>query len=116
VPGDTIILRGGDVVPADVKIMESNNLSVNESQLTGESVPISKSNHATDSRSTLLFCGSVIERGYCQCIVCATGNQTGLGKIALLSKDTEKVTPYQRSLAEFSFTILRIIGVTIVLM
>lgn len=116
VPGDTIILRGGDVVPADVQIITSNNLSVNESQLTGESVPINKGHHTTDSRAQLLFAGSVIERGYCECIVCATGNDTGLGKIATLSKNTRKVTPYQKSLTEFSFFILRIIGVTLVLM
>lgn len=116
VPGDTIILRGGDVVPADVKIMESNNLSVNESQLTGESIPVSKGDDDNDSSSTLLFSGSIIERGYCKCVVYATGNQTGLGKISLLSKDTKKVTPYQKSIAEFSFSLLRMIAATIVLM
>ncbi|ABX42173.1 cation-translocating P-type ATPase [Lachnoclostridium phytofermentans] len=116
VPGDTIILRAGDIVPADLKIMESSNLSVNESQLTGESVPVSKGCAHKDLNTTLLFSGSVIERGQCQCVVYATGNQTELGKIALLSKDTKKVTQYQKSLTEFSFSILRMIGATIVLM
>lgn len=116
VPGDTIILRAGDIVPADLKIMESNDLSVNESQLTGESVPVSKGSAHKDLGSTLLFSGSIIERGQCQCVVYATGNQTELGKIALLSKDTKKVTQYQKSLTEFSFSILRMIGATIVLM
>lgn len=116
VQGDTIILRAGDIVPADLKIMESSDLSVNESQLTGESVPVSKGYAHTDFNSTLLFSGSVIERGQCQCVVFATGNQTELGKIASLSKDTKKVTQYQKSLTEFSFSILRMIGATIVLM
>ncbi|WP_291578305.1 cation-translocating P-type ATPase [Clostridium sp. UBA6640] len=116
VPGDSIILRGGDVVPADVKIMESYDLSVNESQLTGESLPVNKGNNSTDMNDTILYTGSVIERGHCKCVVYATGNQSELGKIARLSKDTKKTTPYQKSLTEFSVSLLRIIGATIVLM
>ncbi|KEJ01282.1 haloacid dehalogenase [Clostridium botulinum A2B7 92] len=116
VPGDTIILRAGDVVPADAKIMEYNNLSVNESQLTGESVPVNKGYDSRDLYSTLLFSGSVIETGKCKCVVYATGNETELGKIAIMSKNTKKVTPYQKSLAEFSVSMLRMIAATIVLM
>lgn len=116
VPGDSIILRGGDVVPADVKIMESYDLSVNESQLTGESLPVNKANNSADVNDTLLYTGSIIERGHCKCVVYATGNQSELGKIAQLSKDTKKTTPYQKSLTEFSVSLLRIIGATIVLM
>jgi len=95
VPDDLIILRGGDVVPADINITQATDLSVNESQLTGESVPISKTVDAKDPKSRQLFTGSIIERGYCQGVVYATGNKTELGKIALLSKNTKKVTPYQ---------------------
>lgn len=116
VPGDSIILRGGDVVPADVKIMESYDLSVNESQLTGESLPVNKGNNSADVNDTLLYTGSIIERGHCKCVVYATGNQSELGKIARLSKDTKKTTPYQKSLTEFSVSLLRMIGATIVLM
>lgn len=116
VPGDTIILRGGDVVPADVKIIESYDLSVSESQLTGESIPVSKGTNTDNVKDTLIYTGSVIERGHCNCIVCATGNQSELGKIARLSKDTKKVTPYQKSLAEFSIWLLRLIGATVVLL
>ncbi len=116
VPGDIVILRGGDVVPADLIIIDSYNLSVDESQLTGESIPVSKGNNSIDANDSLLFTGSVIERGHCKCVVFATGNQSELGKIAQLSNDTKKVTPYQKSLAEFSVTLLRMIGATIVLM
>ncbi|MCL2110504.1 cation-transporting P-type ATPase [Microgenomates group bacterium] len=113
--GDVVILKGGDIVPADIKIMEANNLSVNESQLTGESVPLSKESQSKNLNNTLLFAGSIIERGHCQGVVYAVGNQTELGKIATLSRDIKKTTPYQKSLAEFSFSLLRIIGVTVVL-
>jgi len=110
VPGDTAILRGGDVVPADIRIMESDDLYANESQFTGESAPVAKTNGGT------LYAGSVIERGQCKGVVFATGNQSELGKIAKLSKDTKKVTPYQKSLAEFSMWLLRLIGATVVLL
>lgn len=113
VPGDTIILRGGDVVPADIKIMESCELSVNESQLTGESVPVNK---ASDIGNDLLYTGSIIENGHCQGVVFATGNQSALGKIARLSKDTKKATPYQKSLAQFSLWLIKMIGATVVLL
>lgn len=116
VPGDTIILRGGDVVPADVKIIEAYSLTVSESQLTGESLPVSKGIGNADENDMLIFTGSVIEGGHCKGVVCATGNQSALGKIARLSKDTKKVTPYQKSLAEFSVWLLRLIGATVVLM
>lgn len=113
VPGDTILLRAGDVIPADVKIIEAYHLSINESQLTGESIPVSK---GTDDGNDLLYTGSVIEKGHCQGVVFATGNLSELGKIARLSRDTKKVTPYQKSLAEFSVWLLRLIGATVVLL
>lgn len=116
VPGDVLILRHGDVVPADVKIMEAYDLLVNESQLTGESVPVSKGNTLDSDGEDLLYTGSVIERGHCQCVVFATGDGSNLGKIAGLSKDTKKQTQYQKSLLQFSRELLRLIGATIILM
>lgn len=116
VPGDTVILRGGDIVPADLKIMSSYGLSVNESHLTGESVSVFKSEHPNESEQDILYTGSTVEKGYCTCVVFATGRTSVLGRIADLSKDTKKVTPHQKSLAEFSAWLLRIIGATVVLL
>lgn len=116
VPDDIVILRGGDVVPADIKIVECNNLFINESQLTGESMPIGKHSNSNDEQSKLLFSGSVVERGYCKGVVYAIGNDTKLGQIAYLSRNTKKQTPYQKSLSEFSISLLRMIAGTIVLM
>lgn len=116
VPGDTLILKSGDIVPADAKIMESYDLSVNESQLTGESIPINKSHDMEDINLTILYTGSVIERGHCKCVVYATGKDTELGKIAKLSKSTKKITPYQKLLSEFSRNIIKLIGTTIIIM
>jgi Mg2+-importing ATPase len=114
VPDDLVLLADGDVVPADLRLTAATELTVNESQLTGESVPQDKQPGA--GHAGLLYAGSIIEHGSCQAVVVATGNHTELGKIALLSKNTKKVTPYQKSISEFSFSVLRIIGVTILLM
>lgn len=115
VPGDTVLLRGGDVVPADIKIMQAYHLFVNESQLTGESISVSKASHLPNVDDTVLFAGSVLEKGRCTGVVYATGNDTQLGRIAALTNETKKETPYKKSLAEFSFSLLRIIGASIVL-
>lgn len=116
VPGDTIILTNGDVVPADLKIMEAWDLEVNESQLTGESIPVNKGSDPDATGGDRLFTGSVIERGHCRCVVYATGGQSELGQLARLSKDTKKISPYQKSLAEFSAWLLKMIGATVVLL
>lgn len=116
VPGDVLLLRQGDLVPADVKIMNAYDLLVNESQLTGESTPVSKGSVMKDTKEELLYTGSVIERGSCQCVVFATGDRSHLGKISSLSKDTKKQTQYQQSLVQFSRELLRIIGAAIILM
>lgn len=113
VPGDAILLKAGDVVPADVKVLQASDLSVNEAQLTGESLPVVKD---TRQGSNLLYAGSEIEGGHCQGAVVATGSQSRLGKIAEISKETKKVTPYQKSLAQFSAWLLRLVGATAVLL
>lgn len=112
VPGDIVILHAGDIVPADIKIIKSNNLSINESQLTGESIPVNKNENL--KQSNLLFSGSIIEKGKCTGIVISTGNQTKLGRIAILSKHTKKQTPHEKSLKEFSLSILKMMGATII--
>lgn len=114
VPGDALILKNGDVVPADSVIMESYDLSVNESQLTGESTPLYK--NEKDDSNNILYTGSVIEKGHCSCAVFATGAQSELGKLSDLSRNTKKITPYQKSLSTFSKWLLRLVGATVVLL
>ena len=68
VPGDVVLLREGDIVPADCTLLASEDLQVNVSQLTGESLPVAKDawaswgQHAADSHTAVLFAGSVIEK------------------------------------------------------
>ena len=109
---DLLILKHGDVVPADAKIIDSYDLFVNESQLTGESIPVSKGTFLQGD-SNKVYAGSVVEKGSCKCIVCATGYNTKLGKIALLSQETDEDTPYEKSLNQFSKQLMLIAGVIV---
>jgi Mg2+-importing ATPase len=110
VPGDIVILRQGDIVPADVKLIKVENLSVNESQLTGESAPVSKT---LSGENSLLFAGSVIERGEAEGIVFATAKNTQLGRIAHLSSSTIRTTQYEKSLSSFSSFLVRVTFLTL---
>lgn len=121
VPGDVIHLEEGDIVPADCKLLIAEALKVNESQLTGESVPVVKSVQAeneqpsTDGKTSVLFTGSVIEQGEATAVVYATGNATELGKIAALSTRTRKITQYEKSLQAFSSFLIRVVLITLVI-
>lgn len=110
VPGDIVILRQGDIVPADVKLFKVDNLSVNESQLTGESSPVNKTLLGVNS---LVFAGSIIERGEAEGIVYATAKETQLGKIAHLSSSTVRTTQYEKSLSSFSSFLVRVTFLTL---
>ena len=117
VPGDIVILKEGDIVPADVKLLSADGLQANESQLTGESVPVSKDiqGEVTGGAATLLFAGSMVEKGEGVGVVYATGGDTELGGIASLATSVTKVTQYERSLQAFSGLLIRIIVLTLAL-
>src|SRR5258708_9174774 len=112
--GDIVILREGDIVPADIKLLHDDDFSVNESQLTGESLPVVKRTNATNDMS-LVFAGSIIEKGDARGIVYAIGNNTQLGSIASLSQTTKKITQYEKQLQSFSGFLMRMIFFTLVL-
>lgn len=78
VPGDIMLLEEGMKVPADAVVLQSNDLAVNESIITGESVPVEKKE---TSEQNVLYQGSTIDSGKCIAEVTATGNETVLGKI-----------------------------------
>ena len=120
VPGDILFLKEGDIIPADCKLLTAENLQVDESQLTGESLPVTKKaltrsgQQTTDGDVSQLFTGSVIEKGEATVIVYAIGDATELGKIALLSTKTRKVTQYEKSLQAFSSLLIKIVLTTLV--
>ncbi len=96
---DLIIVEDGDIVPADATIIKLNDFSVNESILTGESLPIFK--ELSDNRS-FIFQGTQILSGSCIATVTAIGNQTAFGKIGVSLQNIESgKTPLQQQIKSF---------------
>ncbi|MBX0288337.1 cation-transporting P-type ATPase [Halomicroarcula sp. F28] len=105
VPGDVVELSGGDVVPADCRLVETSSLEVDEAALTGESVPVSKSVPAVPAdtplaeRASMVYRGTNVTRGSGVAIVTATGMDTEVGAIAgELAGTAETDTPLQAEL------------------
>ena len=123
VPGDILMLEAGDLISADARIIDSHSLQVNESSLTGESVPVEKldvvlsqQEVALGDQKNMVFSGSLVTYGRGSAVVTATGMDTELGKIASLMNQTkEKKTPLQVSLDQFgsrlAFAILALCGI-----
>ena len=108
VPGDIVILETGDIVPADTRLFEVVNLKVQESALTGESVPVDKSRDVLPNeeiplgdRHNMAFSTSVITYGRGKGVVVGTGMQTEVGKIAHMLQHTEATeTPMGKRLEQ----------------
>jgi P-type Ca2+ transporter type 2C len=105
VPGDIIFLDGGDLIPADLRVIEASNLQVDESPLTGESVPVTKTIGALEEdlplaeRTNMLFKGTAVTSGTGEGIAIATGMKTELGKISSLTASAkEETTPLEKRL------------------
>ncbi|HUC87574.1 MAG TPA: cation-transporting P-type ATPase, partial [Candidatus Binatia bacterium] len=111
VPGDVVVLREGDIVPADIRLFSVDDLTVNESQLTGESMPVTKT---ASGALSLAYAGSVIERGEGKGIVFSTAHDTALGKIAHLSSSTRRTTQFEQSLGSFSSFLIKVTVLTLV--
>ena len=106
VPGDILIFEGGDVVTADARLLEAAKLQVNESALTGESLPVDKQVEALGEveelaeRRNMIFKGTAITRGSGEAIVITTGMKTELGHISSLVEAAEdETTPLEQRLA-----------------
>lgn len=105
VPGDLMVLRAGDKVAADARLIKSWDLQCDESSLTGESIPVTKKvlvlpeDVALAERCNMVFASSLVTRGKGEAIVVATGIKTETGQIArLLGRRQEEQTPLQRRL------------------
>lgn len=110
VPGDIVLLESGDKISSDMRIIESHNLTVDESILTGESIPITKTSKVIkdkdvpiNSQNNMLFAGCSIVTGRGMAIVVGTGINTEIGKIALtLHNSKEEKSPLTIRMEKFS--------------
>jgi len=105
VPGDVVLVEGGDVVTADLRIVRSSKLQANESTLTGESLPTGKSEQAVPAdaplaeRRSMLFKGTIVTRGSAEAVVVGTGMASELGRISQLVEEArEETTPLEKRL------------------
>ncbi|MEC0090063.1 calcium-translocating P-type ATPase, SERCA-type [Paenibacillus macquariensis] len=123
VPGDVILMESGDRVPADVRWIETSSCSIEESALTGESLPVTKHCHVIKEEDVPLgdqknigFMGTMMTRGTAKGIVVRTGMNTEMGKIADLIQNTESMeTPLQHRLEQLG-KILIILSLVLTIM
>ncbi len=116
VSGDIIFLRAGYKVPADARIIEANNLKINESALTGEWLAAKKIKEILPKetpladRDNIAYLGTMIESGWGKAVVVEIGLKTEIGQLAQIVREAkEKKTPYQKKLARFGKVIVLII-------
>lgn len=116
VPGDVVFLTAGDVIPADCRVLESNDFFCNQSVLTGESLPVKKEKlhekdlpHGADAEnSDQISFGTSVVTGYAFVLVERTGQQTEYGKIAERLLAAEPETDFERGIRQFSVFIMRV--------
>jgi Ca2+-transporting ATPase len=117
VPGDIIVLDEGEKIPADCRLIETSSLRVDESQLTGESLPIDKQTDAIAmnkeiyERTNMVYQGSFVVGGQAKALVVATGNNTEFGKLAALSVAPHEVSPVQKRISNLISILVRVISV-----
>lgn len=115
VPGDVIALEEGDRIPADGRLIETSNLIINESSLTGESDLVNKTDQKAKSGSVtpvnMVFQGTIVTEGRGRFLVLATGATTKFGKIALFAQESSTKTPIQIKIEKLS----RQIGITVLI-
>ncbi len=125
-PGDVVVLEAGDAVPADCRILEAHSLKAEEAALTGESVPVLKMTEMLmlhenvadvplGDRRNMLYSGSTVVYGRGKAVICDTGMDTEMGKIAnALTLAEKEQTPLQKKMAELSrFLTKLVIGICV---
>jgi magnesium-transporting ATPase (P-type) len=122
VPGDILVFEPGTKVAADIRLIETKNLSVDESLLTGESLDVQKdalflsdnSDLILPERKNMLFAGTYISSGRATGVVASIGKDTEAGKIAqMLSKKSKAKIPLLEKMEKLSFTISIVIGIAV---
>lgn len=121
VPGDIVVLRAGDVVPADARVLTADRLLVDESALTGEPYPVHKEPTTSPadvpvaSRRGALFMGTHVVSGRADVVVAATGQATELGRIGRGLTAAEPPTSFERGVRDFGYLLMRVGAAIVVL-
>ena len=126
VPGDVVLLQNGDKVPADMRLFDISTLRIDESALTGESVPVGKKSDILESglpladRTNMAYASTLVTYGRASGIVIAIGDKTEVGRISqLITKATQLQTPLTRKIVQFSryllFAILSLAALTLII-
>lgn len=122
VPGDIVLVETGDIISADIRFIAEHDLTVNESVLTGESVPIKKISAVLPIETKELyqamnigFQGTVVASGDGEGVVINIGHETAMGKIAALTAKTSKVSTFEKGINKFSKFVLELVLITLVI-
>lgn len=122
VPGDIVILQPGDPIPADLRILEAQQLTINESSLTGESEPeLKQADPLTPTSETpypanCAFMGTFVASGSGKALVIATGNSTVFGSLSELTLSTQQQSMFQKHIGQLSNFLIKLVGVTLIAM
>lgn len=116
VPGDIVFFEMGDIIPADIRLINAKDLSINESVLTGESEPVYKKviNQETEKKTKptnvehIVFMGTSVASGEGYGIVISTGKQTYFGKITQYLEKEEEVTEFHKNMYEFGNLLIKV--------
>ncbi len=119
VPGDIVLIEAGNIVPADLRVIKAENLIVDESVLSGESIPLpkvskpltEKTQEIFEAKNTI-FAGTSVISGESEGIVVAIGKNTAIGEIAKLTAETTRESTYEKDILHLSRLILRIVVAT----
>ena len=108
VPGDLVLLEAGNVTPADIRLIETHSLRIDESALTGESVPTDKTDRELPEeelplgdRFNMAYKSTLITNGRAKGVIVATGMKTEIGKIAQMLQQADTATPLQKRMTDF---------------
>lgn len=119
-PGDIVYLTSGDKVPADIRLIKLKDLTVDESSLTGESIPVEKKIITQENNISepidaehMVFMGTSIISGEAYGIVIITGDQTYFGKLTQILQKKENITDFQKNIRKFGNLMIKVIIVMI---
>ena len=121
IPGDVILLKAGDVIPADCLLIESDNLFVDEALLTGESYPVEKLPSVLpvetplSNRTNALWMGTHVQSGSAKALVIATGRTTEFGKLSQRIKLKAPETEFERGVRRFGYLLMEVTLILVIL-